>query len=75
MLELAKSSIVLFFQGRLFQNPSEVWRQLTIGVALTLVIFLAAVKMAGFGLPLAAAIASFIGGAAQSALFRNLKFR
>lgn len=65
MLDLAKSSIILFFQGNLFQNPSGVWRQLAIGIGLTLVIFLAAVKIAGFGLPLAAAIASFIGGAAH----------
>jgi hypothetical protein len=75
MLDMAKSSIILFFKGKLFQNPAEVWRQLAIGVALTLAIFIAAAKLLGLGLPLSGAIAGFIGGAAQPALFRNLKFR
>ena len=75
MLDMAKSSIILFFRGKLFQNPAEVWRQLAIGSALTLAIFLAAAKLFGFALPLAGAIAGFVGGAVQPALFRNLKFR
>jgi hypothetical protein len=72
---MAKSSIILFFKGKLFQNPAEVWRQLAIGVALTLAIFLVAAKLLGLGLPLAGALAGFIGGAVQPYLFRNLKFR
>ncbi len=75
MLDMARSSIVLFFKGKLFQNPAEVWRQLAIGVALTLAVFLVAAELLGLGLPLAGAIAGFVGGAAQPALFRNLKFR
>ena len=76
MLDMAKSSIILFFKGKLFQNPAEVWRQLAIGD-----------RADARGLPrrerscsvlarrFAGAIAGFIGGAAQPALFRNLKFR
>lgn len=75
MLDMAKSSIILFFKGKLFQNPAEVWRQLAIGIALTLAVFLVATKLLGFGAPFAGVIAGFIGGAAQPALFRNLKFR
>ncbi|MGO9132796.1 MAG: hypothetical protein ACLP8A_01940 [Methylovirgula sp.] len=73
MLEMAKNSIILFFQGRLFKNQREVYRQLAIGVALTLFIFLALVKFTG--LLLAALIAGFIGGAVQPYLFKDLKFR
>ncbi|MFM9860678.1 hypothetical protein RUR49_19660 [Pseudoxanthobacter sp. M-2] len=75
MFEMVKASIVLFLRGRLFQNPNEVMRQLAIGIALTLVVFLLALKLAGLAPVIAAAVASFVGGAAQPALFRNLKFR
>lgn len=73
MLEMAKASIILFFQGKLFKNPNEVIRQLAIGIGLTTVIFLILVKFTG--LLVAGAIAGFIGGAAQPALFKDLKFR
>lgn len=75
MLDMAKSSIILFFQGKLFQNPTEVRRQLAIGVAVTFVIFIVAAKLLGLGLPLSGLIAGLIGGAVQPYLFRNLKFR
>ena len=71
MLDMAKSSIVLFFRGKLFQNPAEVWRQLAIGVALTLAVFLVAAMALGVPLPLAGALAGLAGGVAQPALFRN----
>jgi hypothetical protein len=73
MFEMAKSSIILFFQGKLFKNPNEVMRQLAIGIGLTIVIFLVLVKLTG--LLIAAIIAGFIGGAAQPMLFKDLKFR
>ena len=73
MLDMAKSSIILFFQGKLFQNPNEVIRQLAIGIGLTAFIFLVLAKFTG--LPIAGAIAGFIGGAVQPLLFKNLKFR
>jgi hypothetical protein len=73
MFEMAKSSMILFFQGRLFKNPNEVMRQLAIGIGLTIVIFLVLVKFTG--LLIAAVISGFIGGAAQPVLFKDLKFR
>jgi hypothetical protein len=73
MFEMAKSSIILFFQGKLFKDPNAVMRQLAIGIGLTIVIFLVLVKLAG--LLIAAVVAGFIGGAAQPVLFKDLKFR
>jgi len=73
MFEMAKSSIILFFQGKLFKNPNEVMRQLAIGIGLTVLIFLVLAKLTG--LLIAAIIAGFIGGAAQPVLFKDLKFR
>jgi len=73
MFEIVKSSIILFFQGKLFKNTNEVLRQLAIGIALTLFIFLVLAKFAG--LLIAAIVAGFIGGAVQPTLFKDLKFR
>jgi hypothetical protein len=73
MLDMVKASIILFFQGKLFQNPNDVICQLAIGIGLTVLIFLVFAKFTG--LPTAGAIAGFIGGAVQPALFKNLKFR
>ena len=73
MLDMVKNSIILFFRGKLFKNPHEVYRQLAIGVAVALVIFLVLAKFAG--MPIAAMVAAFIGGALQPYLFKDLKFR
>jgi H+/Cl- antiporter ClcA len=73
MFEMAKSSITLFFQGRLFRNPNEVMRQLAIGIGLTVLIFLLLAKFTG--LLIAAVVAGFIGGALQPVLFKDLKYR
>lgn len=73
MLDMVKTSIVLFFQGKLFKNPNEVYRQLAIGVAIAFVIFLVLAKFTG--MPIAAMVAGFIGGALQPYLFKDLKFR
>lgn len=73
MLDMVKTSIILFFQGKLFKNPNEVYRQLAIGVGVALVIFLALAKLTG--MPIAAMVAGFIGGALQPYLFKDLKFR
>jgi hypothetical protein len=73
MFEMAKSSIILFFQGKLFKDPNQVLRQLAIGIGLTILVFLVLVKVAG--LLIAAVIAGFVGGAAQPVLFKDLKFR
>lgn len=73
MLDIMKSSIVLFFKGKLFKNNSEVIRQLAIGIFCTLFLFLVLAKF--IGLPFAAIVAGFLGGAAQPVLFKDLKFR
>jgi hypothetical protein len=74
MWDLARSSIVLFFQGRLFADPAHVLRQLAIGVAIALALLLG---LARLGLPVwvATATAAFVGGLIQPWLFRNLKYR
>lgn len=73
MFEMVKSSAILFFQGKLFQNQNEVYRQLAIGIGVTLVVFLAAATLTC--LPLAGLVAGFVGGAIQPYLFKDLKFR
>ncbi len=73
MFELAKSSAILFFQGKLFKNNTEVIRQLAMGIALTVIVFLVLAKFAG--LIIAAVVSGFIGGAVQPVLFKDLKYR
>jgi membrane associated rhomboid family serine protease len=74
MWEMAKSSIVLFLQGRLFADPAKVYRQTAIAAVVTLVVLLI---LAALGLPVAAsaAIAGLIGGAAQPYLLKDLRYR
>ncbi|HVY99796.1 MAG TPA: hypothetical protein VHA35_09855 [Dongiaceae bacterium] len=74
MFDMAKTSILLFLQGRLFQDPIKVAQQVLIGAILTAVVLVVLVLL---GLPLlaAAAIAGLVGGAIQPYLFRNLKYR
>ncbi len=74
MWEMAKQSIVLFFQGRLFQDYGMVFQRLGLGILLTTVLFLV-MALAGVPLWLAAAVAGFVGGFAQPYLFRDLKYR
>jgi hypothetical protein len=73
MYEMVKNSAILFFQGKLFQNPNDVYRQLGIGIGVTLVLFLVVAKLAC--LPLAGIVAGAVGGALQPYLFKDLKFR
>ena len=75
MLEMAMSSIGLFFRGKLFSEPAKAMTQLLVGVWATALIFLIATKLAGLELWVAAAIAGFIGGALQPYLFKNLRYR
>lgn len=74
MWQMAKSSIILFFQGRLFSEPAKVYRQTFIGAAATAAVL---VVLATVGLPLAgaAAIAGLAGGALQPYLFKDLRYR
>lgn len=74
MWAMARSSITLFFQGKLFADPGKVYRQLAIGVLVTAVVLVVAAK-AGAPLWLAALIAGLIGGGLQPYLFKDLRYR
>ncbi|MER8465839.1 hypothetical protein [Mesorhizobium sp. M1396] len=74
MLEMVRSSIVLFFRGKLFADPGKVYRQTALGAAVTAVLLVVLVK-AGAPLAAAALVAGLIGGALQPYLFKNLKYR
>lgn len=73
MWEMAKSSIVLFFRGKLFAHPGQMIRQLLIGIVITAIVLVGLVKL-GTPLLTAAIIAGLVGGAFQPLLFKNLKY-
>lgn len=74
MFQMALSSATLFFKGKLFAEPAKAFRQLALGVAATLALFLI---LGAIGAPawLAAAVAGFAGGTLQPYLFKDLKYR
>jgi hypothetical protein len=74
MWEMAITSIGLFFRGRLFANPAQVYRQIAIGVLATAVVLFV---LAVIGVPvwLAALVAGLGGGALQPYLFKDLRYR
>jgi hypothetical protein len=74
MWDMARSSIGLFFQGKLFAEPSRAYRQIALGAAITAILV---VGLAAAGLPLAAStgVAGLIGGALQPYLFKDLRYR
>lgn len=74
MWDMAKSSMGLFFQGKLFANPFLVYRQLAIGVVLTAIV-LVALALAGTPFWLSGLVAGLVGGAAQPYLFKDLRYR
>jgi hypothetical protein len=73
MWAMARSSIVLFFRGKLFAEPGKAIVQLLIGILVTAVLFVVFAKV---GAPswLAALVAALVGGALQPFLFRNLRY-
>jgi len=74
MWSMAITSIGLFFRGKLFANPAQVYRQIAIGVLATAVaLFVLAV--AGVPVWLAALIAGLGGGMLQPYLFKDLRYR
>jgi hypothetical protein len=74
MWEMALTSIGLFFRGKLFANPAQVYRQIAIGVAATAAV-LFVLTAAGFPVWLSALVAGFSGGALQPYLFKDLRYR
>lgn len=72
MFEMFKSSVGLFFKGKLFRDSGAVFKQWLIGFALTLALFLVVGYLVN---PLVAVIvAAVLGGAAQPYLFKDLKY-
>lgn len=74
MWEMAKSSIVLFAQGKLFADPAKVFRQIALAAFASLVLMVVLVKI-GVPLAVAATIAGLAGGALQPYLFKDLRYR
>ncbi len=74
MWAMATSSMSLFFKGKLFAEPAKVYRQLAIGIAVTMLLLIA---LALIGAPLwaAALVAGGVGGAIQPYLFKDLRYR
>lgn len=74
MIDTAKNAIILLLQGRLFAEPSKVYRQLAIGIIVTAIILFV---VASVGVPpwIAALGAGLLGGALQPYLFRDLRYR
>jgi hypothetical protein len=72
---MVRSSIGLFFRGKLFAEPGKAYIQLMIGILLTAICFLGALKLYAQPYWIAAAIAGFVGGFVQPYLFRNLRYR
>lgn len=74
MFGMAINSAQLFFRGKLFHDNPKVFANIGFGVALTAVLFLAALKL-GLAPLGAAALAGIAGGALQPFLLRNVKYR
>lgn len=74
MWSMASSSMTLFFQGKLFAEPSEAYRQLAIGGGVTAVI-LVGLSLIGVPVWAAAIVAALVGGALQPYLFKDLRYR
>jgi len=74
MFDMLLSSITLFIQGKLFKDLGTLTIKLLIGIVVTVVICIAAVKF-GLDVWMAILIASVIGGAIQPYLFKDLKYQ
>ena len=73
MWQIVRSSLILFLQGRLVQQPGKVFFQVLLGVIVTAASLITLVKY-GQSIPVAAAFAGLAGGILQPFLFRNLKY-
>ncbi len=82
MWDMAKNSIILFLQGRLFQDIRQVLRQICAGAlftALALILIMIGLTITDIDLGhvnvwLASGIAGFLGGMLQPYLFKDLKY-
>lgn len=73
MWDMFSNSMQLFFKGKLFREPLQVFRQWLIGFGASLLAIVLFVKV---GLPLwiAVLVVSIVVGALQPLLFKNLKY-
>ncbi len=74
MWDMAKNSITLFLQGKLFQDTGMVIRQMMLGIAVTAAV-LVAIAAAGAPVWGASIVAGLLGGMLQPYLFKDLKYR
>jgi hypothetical protein len=74
MWEMAITSIGLFFRGKLFANPAQVYRQIAIGVLATAIVLFVLAAI-GVSVWFAALVAGFAGGVLQPYLFKDLRYR
>jgi hypothetical protein len=73
MWDMFSNSLRLFVKGKLFREPGAVFRQWLIGFGVSLVTFVALVKL-GVPLWIAVTVVSLSTGALQPYLFKNLKY-
>lgn len=74
MLDMARSSMQLFLQGKLFQDNTQVMRKVGMGAGATALLTLL-LGLAGMPIWLLAIVAGALGGAVQPYLFKDLKYR
>ncbi|MGP0591973.1 hypothetical protein ACTRXD_05445 [Nitrospira sp. T9] len=74
MFDMFWNSVVLFCNGKLFQDPFKVMMLAGLGVGIGAVLFVVFVKI-GFALWFSVALSSLFVGALQPRLFRDLKYR
>ncbi|HBP88561.1 MAG: hypothetical protein KC592_09335 [Nitrospira sp.] len=74
MFDMFWNSVLLFCNGKLFQDPSKVMMLAGLGVGVGAVLFVVFVKI-GLALWFSVALASLFVGALQPRLFRDLKYR
>ncbi|PCI19451.1 MAG: hypothetical protein COB62_05525 [Piscirickettsiaceae bacterium] len=73
MLDMVKNSVILFWQGRLFQDLGHVIKQASIGIVVAAVLVVVLAKM-GLALWLCVVIGSLVSGGVQPYLFKDLKY-
>lgn len=73
MFDMLIDSFKLFFQGKLFQDNGQFWRQALIGGFIAVAVILALALLVN--LWLGAILGGLVAGAQMPLLFKNLKYR
>lgn len=74
MLSMFFDSVLLFFKGKLFKDPTKVVIRGIIGVAVVIIVCVGLTTLGGLSFGLAALIGGFVGSALQPFLFKDLQF-